>query len=88
VVEFGCAFFANRRLITVFSAARYHEGLCNFATVVVYLKYLKKASAKVLIIYGYKWITIWNDHFYNLSQANMSSNERKSSYQRQMLKMI
>ncbi|KAK6114415.1 hypothetical protein QQG55_55970 [Brugia pahangi] len=35
VVEFGYAFFANRKLITVFSAARYHEDLCNFAAVVV-----------------------------------------------------
>lgn len=35
VVEFGYAFFASRRLITVFSAARYHEDLCNFAAVVI-----------------------------------------------------
>uniref|UniRef100_A0AC35F561 Serine/threonine-protein phosphatase n=1 Tax=Panagrolaimus sp. PS1159 TaxID=55785 RepID=A0AC35F561_9BILA len=34
VVEFGYAFFANRQLVTVFSAARYHEDLCNFAAVV------------------------------------------------------
>ena len=34
VVEFGYAFFANRRLVTVFSAARYHEDMCNFAAVV------------------------------------------------------
>uniref|UniRef100_A0A7E4VV46 Serine/threonine-protein phosphatase n=1 Tax=Panagrellus redivivus TaxID=6233 RepID=A0A7E4VV46_PANRE len=34
VVEFGYAFFANRTLVTVFSAARYHEDLCNFAAVV------------------------------------------------------
>lgn len=35
VVEFGYAFFANRQLITVFSASRYHEDLCNFAAVVL-----------------------------------------------------
>ncbi|CAJ0929013.1 unnamed protein product, partial [Mesorhabditis belari] len=34
VVEYGYAFFANRLLITVFSAARYHEDLWNFAAVV------------------------------------------------------
>jgi protein phosphatase len=35
VVEFGYAFFANRQLLTVFSAARYHEDLCNYAAVVM-----------------------------------------------------
>ncbi|CAD5230743.1 unnamed protein product [Bursaphelenchus okinawaensis] len=34
VVEFGYAFFANRSVITVFSAARYTEDLCNYAAVV------------------------------------------------------
>lgn len=34
MVEFGYAFFANRKLITVFSAARYTEDLCNYAAVV------------------------------------------------------
>ncbi|VDM09683.1 unnamed protein product [Wuchereria bancrofti] len=48
VVEFGCAFFANRRLITVFSAARYHEGLCNFATVVVPSEYEQQRKEKLV----------------------------------------
>ncbi|VDO20920.1 unnamed protein product [Haemonchus placei] len=34
VVEFGYAFFCGRSLITVFSAARYHEELVNYAAVV------------------------------------------------------
>ncbi|KAI6231650.1 Serine/threonine-protein phosphatase [Aphelenchoides besseyi] len=34
VVEYGYAFFANRQLITIFSAARYHDDLCNYAAVV------------------------------------------------------
>ncbi|CAD5233535.1 unnamed protein product [Bursaphelenchus xylophilus] len=34
VVEYGYAFFANRSLITVFSAARYTDDLCNYAAVV------------------------------------------------------
>ncbi|TKR63129.1 hypothetical protein L596_027001 [Steinernema carpocapsae] len=32
-VEFGYAFFAKRRLITVFSASEYNSDLCNFAAV-------------------------------------------------------
>lgn len=35
VVEYGYAFFADRRLITVFSASRYQIELCNYAAVVV-----------------------------------------------------
>ncbi|CAB3408601.1 unnamed protein product [Caenorhabditis bovis] len=35
VVEYGYAFFADRRLITVFSASRYQEELHNYAAVVV-----------------------------------------------------
>ncbi|CAJ0579823.1 unnamed protein product, partial [Mesorhabditis spiculigera] len=34
VVEYGYAFFADRKLITVFSASRYHEDLWNWAAVV------------------------------------------------------
>jgi len=34
VVEFGYAFFASRQLVTIFSAARYHEDLCNYAAIV------------------------------------------------------
>ncbi|CAI5439016.1 unnamed protein product [Caenorhabditis angaria] len=35
VVEYGYAFFADRRLVTVFSASRYQEELHNYAAVVV-----------------------------------------------------
>ncbi|CAI4225690.1 unnamed protein product [Auanema sp. JU1783] len=34
VVEFGYSLFANKLLITVFSAARYHDGLRNYAAIV------------------------------------------------------
>uniref|UniRef100_A0A0K0DG97 Serine/threonine-protein phosphatase n=1 Tax=Angiostrongylus cantonensis TaxID=6313 RepID=A0A0K0DG97_ANGCA len=40
VVEFGYAFFCGRSLITVFSAARYHEELVNYAAVVKVLCHL------------------------------------------------
>ncbi|ULU11198.1 hypothetical protein L3Y34_014999 [Caenorhabditis briggsae] len=35
VVEYGYAFFADRRLITVFSASRYQDELHNYAAVVI-----------------------------------------------------
>ncbi|CAB03908.1 Serine/threonine-protein phosphatase [Caenorhabditis elegans] len=41
VVEYGYAFFADRRLITVFSASRYQIELCNYAAVVVVNKMLE-----------------------------------------------
>ncbi|KAI6208836.1 Serine/threonine-protein phosphatase [Aphelenchoides besseyi] len=34
VVEYGYAFFAGRQLLTIFSASRYHDDLCNYAAVV------------------------------------------------------
>uniref|UniRef100_A0A8R1HTP4 SER_THR_PHOSPHATASE domain-containing protein n=1 Tax=Caenorhabditis japonica TaxID=281687 RepID=A0A8R1HTP4_CAEJA len=41
VVEYGYAFFADRRLITVFSASRYQAELANYAAVVVVSKHLE-----------------------------------------------
>ncbi|KAI1709047.1 calcineurin-like phosphoesterase domain-containing protein [Ditylenchus destructor] len=35
VTEFGHAFFANRKLVTVFSASRYYEEICNWGSVAV-----------------------------------------------------
>lgn len=33
-MEFGYAFFAGKKLITIFSAARYYEDVCNWGAVV------------------------------------------------------
>uniref|UniRef100_A0A8R1DK77 Serine/threonine-protein phosphatase n=1 Tax=Caenorhabditis japonica TaxID=281687 RepID=A0A8R1DK77_CAEJA len=41
VVEYGYAFFADRRLITVFSASRYQEELHNYAAVVCVNRFLE-----------------------------------------------
>ncbi|KAK0428867.1 hypothetical protein QR680_011053 [Steinernema hermaphroditum] len=45
-VEFGYAFFAHRRLVTVFSASEYNSDLCNFAAVAKVDKELQVSFAQ------------------------------------------